>query len=117
MPKRAARPCSHPGCPNLVTRPGTWFCEEHLAEKQRNESAQRRKDGTHADYGSSWRAVSAKFLQANPFCACGLRAVLVHHIVERRDGGTDDYSNLKAMCKSCHSRLHARSRGGVGEKR
>jgi phage terminase large subunit-like protein len=28
----------------------------------------------------------------------------VDHIVERRDGGTDDESNLQTLCSSCHSR-------------
>jgi 5-methylcytosine-specific restriction protein A len=117
MANRPARPCSAGGCPNLVTKAGRWFCDEHLRERQRAESAERRRDGRHADYGPSWRMISARFLQANPFCACGARAVLVHHVVERRDGGTDAYGNLMAMCRSCHSRLHARQRGGVGEKK
>ena len=114
MANRPARPCSAGGCPNLVTKAGTWYCDAHLRERQRRESTVRRRDGRHADYGASWRMISAKFLQANPFCACGERAVLAHHVVERRDGGTDEYGNLMAMCRACHRRLHARQRGGVG---
>lgn len=30
----------------------------------------------------------------------------VHHILFRRDGGSDDESNLIALCKTCHTRLH-----------
>jgi hypothetical protein len=30
----------------------------------------------------------------------------VHHIIFRRDGGSDDESNLKTLCETCHTALH-----------
>lgn len=33
----------------------------------------------------------------------------VDHIVERRDGGTDDPRNLQAICKPCHAAKSARA--------
>ena len=42
-------------------------------------------------------------------CICRrLRPVLlqVHHIVERSEGGTDDFDNLIALCIMCHSDVH-----------
>lgn len=30
----------------------------------------------------------------------------IHHIVERKNGGTDDESNLMLICPNCHSEIH-----------
>ena len=30
----------------------------------------------------------------------------VHHIIERKDGGTDELSNLKLLCPNCHYTIH-----------
>jgi hypothetical protein len=43
---------------------------------------------------------------------CGSRLVEVHHIVHREDGGTNDVSNLVAVCGK-HHRLHHRNRLGI----
>jgi uncharacterized protein YjhX (UPF0386 family) len=40
------------------------------------------------------------------------RKIQAHHIVSRRDGGTDDLSNLITLCMSCH---HRRERAGPKE--
>jgi len=37
-------------------------------------------------------------------------ATTVHHKVKLADGGTSDWSNLQALCRECHSRLHAGQR-------
>ncbi len=38
---------------------------------------------------------------------CGMSgADTVHHLVERRDGGSDEPSNLAAVHRRCHNRLH-----------
>jgi len=34
----------------------------------------------------------------------------VHHIVEKHEGGTDDISNLIAICVSCHSDVHSNTK-------
>lgn len=49
-------------------------------------------------------------LRSSPLCldcaAQGLTtaATEVHHIIAKRDGGTDSEDNLMALCKSCHSK-------------
>jgi hypothetical protein len=44
---------------------------------------------------------------------CGLLADSVHHIVELEDGGPPrDPANLMSVCRSHHSVIHARRRGG-----
>lgn len=46
------------------------------------------------------------YLRANPLCEeCGAAAVDVHHIVPLRDGGTNAWDNLRALCHGCHSRI------------
>lgn len=37
---------------------------------------------------------------------CGAVAVDIHHIVKRSQGGSDDVSNLKALCRRCHNLKH-----------
>jgi 5-methylcytosine-specific restriction protein A len=64
-------------------------------------------------YGSAWKKVRTAFLAEHPLCElCAgeerlTPAVLVHHKVKLTDGGTNDVSNLQALCGECHSRLHA----------
>ena len=37
---------------------------------------------------------------------CGAVAVDIHHKVKKSQGGTDDVSNLKALCRVCHEKYH-----------
>lgn len=37
-----------------------------------------------------------------------------HHIVEHQDGGTDDITNLQALCNECHSLVHWRRKTTAG---
>jgi len=109
MPRRPARPCSVPGCPNLVKGSGRRLCPEHQAEAWRKESQTRRAQGRDSQYGREWAQVSARFLRAHPICAhCGGASEIAHHVLAREAGGADDPANLIALCRSCHSRLHAR---------
>ena len=48
---------------------------------------------------------------------CGLVADSVHHIVELEDGGAPrEPDNLMSVCRSHHSVIHARRRGGEGRR-
>jgi len=52
------------------------------------------------------RANASAFLAEHPYCAlCGTLATEAHHIVEWRNGGSDEWENLQALCKPCHSRV------------
>nr|MBA2600219.1 HNH endonuclease [Actinomycetota bacterium] len=56
-------------------------------------------------YGSSWQAIRARVLRESPRCQiCGKPATDVDHIRAHADGGTDDRSNLRALCNPCHKR-------------
>lgn len=64
--------------------------------------------------GSEWRAVRAFVLARDGgVCQrCGLPgANTVHHKIERKDGGSDDASNLEAVHARCHGRLHPEKGG------
>ena len=59
-------------------------------------------------YDPRWRDIRDAFLKDHPICEhCGGTATLVHHRKRIRDGGTNDYSNLIALCASCHGKYHA----------
>ncbi len=38
---------------------------------------------------------------------CGRVAADIHHLKYRSQGGTDDISNLMALCRTCHEMAHA----------
>ncbi len=121
MPRRSLRGCATPGCPNL-TRKGA-YCEEHRKQGQRRYDA-RRGTAAQRGYGSRWRRLRRMFLRANPTCAdpfgvhreAGevVAATEVDHIVPKRQGGRDEWDNLQALCKPCHSRKTAKLDGGWG---
>lgn len=56
--------------------------------------------------GSRWAAIRQKVLRdSGGVCArCGDDgACEVDHIVSRRRGGTNEYTNLQALCRVCHA--------------
>jgi len=123
MPQRPPRSCAEPGCPALAY--GGPRCEKHRQAYEERLAARRdygeryrshdreydRGRGTAAarGYGAEWRPKRARFLAAHPTCICGQPAQHVHHLRARRDGGTDEWSNLVALCSPCHNRVEPRS--------
>jgi 5-methylcytosine-specific restriction protein A len=110
MPPRAARVCPERGCAALITG-SARYCPEHTRQRQRSESRERRAAGTHADYGPAWQKISARYLAEHPVCTwtgCSRPSEVAHHIVERSQGGPDDWSNLRALCRAHHTELHKR---------
>ena len=59
-------------------------------------------------YVAEWRALRARVLKLQPECPCGAKATDVDHVISLRAGGTNDLSNLQALCHSCHSRKTGR---------
>jgi 5-methylcytosine-specific restriction enzyme A len=109
MPYRPKRPCSFPGCPRLTAG---RYCDEHqkLADQERQRYT--RSPGDADRYGRDWRRISRCFLDDHPFCEMCRKegriteATIAHHVIPVKEGGTDDESNLMALCRPCHSRLH-----------
>lgn len=109
MARRAARPCAQAGCPALVLDPGQRYCPVHLRIYRQKQDEQR---GSSAErgYGMRWRDVRDRYLKGHPTCErCGRnKAEVVHHIVPKRQGGSDDPINLQALCTLCHAQVHAK---------
>ena len=110
MPRKPKRPCSHPGCPNLTDG---RFCEEHAKLHNQNYERYERNPQNKRRYGRAWKRIRDKYVSLHPFCElCYEKGILVeteevHHKKKLSDGGTHDRDNLIALCKSCHSKIHA----------
>lgn len=108
MPRKPLRPCSYPGCPELVEG---RYCEEHSKQSYKDYNTYRRDPRSKKRYGSEWKRIRNIFIKEHPLCEECRRngrvtpAEEVHHILPLGRGGTHDTNNLMALCKSCHSRI------------
>lgn len=94
MPLRPQSLCRVPGC--LCRSAGHGLCLAH--------AAMARPSATERGYDRQWRKARSAYLAAHPQCErCGAPATEAHHLRPRRLGGSDDWSNLAALCKRCHS--------------
>ncbi|MCD7716080.1 MAG: HNH endonuclease [Lachnospiraceae bacterium] len=128
MPRKPKHPCSHPGCPELVEY-GERFCEKHLKEENKRYEKYDRDPAVRRRYGRAWKRIRDSYAAAHPLCELCLEKGIytkteeIHHKLPLSEGGTHDRSNLIALCKPCHARIHAergdrwhnRSRGPNGE--
>lgn len=111
MPRKPKRPCSYPACPELVDG---RYCEAHQKLINKDYERYKRDPETTKRYGNAWRKLRKKFITANPLCEMCKRegrfipAQEVHHMKPLSEGGTNDWSNLEALCKTCHARHHAK---------
>jgi len=63
-----------------------------------------RPSPTRRGYGPAWQKIREEHLAMEPWCRrCGTKATDVDHIVPKRQGGSNDHSNLQSLCHSCHS--------------
>ncbi len=101
MPRKALKPCKHPGCPNLTAE---LYCEIHK-QPDRPSSAKR-------GYNSKWRKLSKQYLRKHPMCVCCMAegrfvpATVVDHIIPHRGDDTLMWNqdNWQALCKPCHDK-------------
>jgi len=112
MPVHPLRPCTSPGCPELVA---SGRCDDHELDRTRRYIRSRsERDPFYRSV--RWRRFRHAYLIEHPLCmecqATGRieAATEVDHIVSRRRGGADfDESNLRALCAACHARKTART--------
>lgn len=110
MPLKALKPCSYPGCRELV-RNGSR-CEKH--QKQQEKEYDARRGSAHSrGYSSRWQRYSRWFLSQpeNQLCKikgprCKILAECVDHI-QAPKGKDDplfwDANNHQAACIPCNS--------------
>ena len=112
---RNDRPCSFPECPKLTEG---RFCEEHAKAEARRYEKYQRDPQARKRYGKAWTAIRKAYASEHPFCEVCLAegrytpTEAIHHIKPLSQGGTHDISNLKAVCKACHARIH----GEIGDR-
>ena len=95
--------CACPGCHNLTSEK---YCEEHKKQFENR--------GTTSQwawmYKTKWWVHNRKdFLMKHPFCEiCGKPSTTIHHDPEHNGNMTmfKDKSTWKAICGSCHSKIH-----------
>lgn len=110
MPFKPKRPCSQPGCPELTE---TRFCPEHARAEDTRYRTYQRDPKINRRYDHRWRKIRAAYVEAHPLCEdCLARGrytpvAEVHHVIPLDHGGTHDESNLRSLCKPCHSRQSA----------
>lgn len=111
MPLKPKTPCRANGCPKLTEH---RFCDEHARMEDKHYRRYQRDPSINRRYGSVWRKIRARYLAAHPLCEdCQKQGVVtpaaeVHHILPLAHGGSHDADNLRALCKTCHSRQSAK---------
>ena len=95
MPIKPKHPCSYPGCPELTDK---RYCESHEKMMNQNYEKYERSKSNKRRYGR-------------------VETEEVHHKKPLSEGGTHDRDNLIALCKSCHSRIHAERGDRFGSNR
>ena len=108
MPKKPPRPCRQ--CGTLLYDGAD--CPNHPRQViRRLPRVDNRPSATERGYGWNWKIkVRDPFIAAHPWCVDPykfhsgkqVRAVLIDHIIPRRDGGTDEWNNLQGLCIKCH---------------
>ncbi|MGI4856745.1 MAG: HNH endonuclease [Janthinobacterium lividum] len=116
MPRKAPTPCRHRGCPCVVDVPG--YCADHAQDAVGWRKDRERGSRHRRGYGAAWIRIRARVLaRDNGLCLPCLRAGRiaparhVDHIRNKREGGTDDESNLQSICIDCHKAKTARESG------
>lgn len=114
MPPRTPKACRVRGCRCTTTDP-SGYCESHKGEgwRQYKTGLSRHQRG----YGSRWDVIRPRILKRDKgLCQEHLRrglavpAACVDHIIAKANGGTDDDTNLEALCWSCHATKTGRER-------
>lgn len=67
----------------------------------------------YEQYPEDWEDIRRAVLKRDDYCCANCRStenLHVHHIVPLSVGGSNEQSNLKTLCKGCHTRLHPHMR-------
>jgi 5-methylcytosine-specific restriction enzyme A len=92
--------CARPAVPNGAR------CPKHLGPTRRKGGWPRRADL----HSAAWTELSRRIRAERPVCeipGCSNPSASVDHVVPVHLGGTDDLSNLRALCHPHHQRKSA----------
>ena len=109
MPRKPKHPCGYPGYPNLTNE---QYCAEHEAKARRQYDKYERSPNINKKYGRAWKRIRDRYVSEHPLCErCKAEGRLtpveeVHHVLPVSKGGTHERSNLIALCRSCHNKIH-----------
>ncbi len=118
--------CNKAGCNNLISRnQNPPYCDNHLPQikKYRSQLRASKKDKYDYFYNTpAWKNMRDYILSKNNYLCEECRkdnrytsADTVHHIIHlRSEGGWElrlKESNLMAICRTCHNKVH-REKGG-----
>lgn len=114
MPISPPKPCRFLGCGKLVADGA--YCQDHRRECNANRFADTHRGSRHErGYGTAWDKLRVFILKRdNGLCQPCIKqgrvtkATQVDHIVQKKSGGTDEESNLQAICTECHKLKTAR---------
>lgn len=98
-------------CGRLVERGETCVCQVAARRERVAKADLIRPNAAARGYDHAWQQLRKRMLHDHPACHCGAPAVEVHHVLsirERPDLRLDP-SNLACLCRSCHSRITART--------
>lgn len=118
MPMAPKRPCSAPGCPELVE---ARFCERHSRAARQQDDA-RRGSAASRGYGRRWQKARTAYLAEHPLCrSCEAEgrvtaATVVDHVEPHRGDMAQFWSeaNWQPLCKRHHDTKTASEDGGWG---
>lgn len=115
--KRAPHVCPTIKCAELVYSPAR-YCAKHTRLMRPKDT---RPSSALRGYDAEWEKIRAAYLATNPLCVvkgCPPHpATEVHHIVAVKDGGTNDFVNLRSYCHKHHSKRTAHDQPGGFIKR
>lgn len=116
MPAPFPKPCNVPGCGRAILKQGKCPPQCPRYGKRRRRVASTRPNANARGYGHRWRLLSKSVLAECPVCQKCNDALSTDcdHILPKSQGGTDDRSNLQALCGTCHKQKTAAEDGGFG---
>ena len=99
---------------------GSRYCPAHAgravadAEAARSAIRARMREADPFLWSGQWRGLRAVYLKRHPYCVvCGAPAKHVDHIASRKQAPSLalEWSNLQALCVSCHTKKTNRHDG------
>lgn len=114
MPYAAKKPCTYPGCRELVNK---GRCNKHQAVKK-----DKRLGSSARGYNYKWQVASKNYLRQHPLCVNhkAKGEIVAAKVVDHRTPHKGDMklfwnpNNWQALCITCHNRKTATTDGAFG---